>query len=84
MMSQSVSAIISFLRFQRMTLAAFSAQPLSLDYQRIYTLARTITYKYVDVNEKFSTRPALNFLTGGNNFCAGVIRAKKFASKALR
>jgi hypothetical protein len=37
-----------------MTLAAFSAQPLVLDNQRIYTLARTITYKYVDVNENFS------------------------------
>jgi len=37
-----------------MTLAAFSAEPLLTDYQRINTLARTITYKYVDVNGKIS------------------------------
>jgi hypothetical protein len=51
------------------------------DYQRIYTLAGTITYKYVDVNGNFS---ALLFPAGGNNFCAGVIRAKEFVSKVLR
>jgi hypothetical protein len=44
-------------------------------------LARTITYKYVDVNGNFS---ALLFPAGGNNFCAGVIKAKEFVSKVLR
>jgi hypothetical protein len=51
------------------------------DYQRINTLARTVTYKYVDVNGNFST---LLFLTGGNNFYAIVINAKKFVSRVLR
>jgi hypothetical protein len=64
-----------------MTLTAFSARSLLVNDQRIYTLARTVTYKYVDVNGKIS---ALLFPAGGNNFWASMISAKKFASKVLR
>jgi hypothetical protein len=37
-----------------MSLKLFSALLVSSDDQRINTLARTITYKYVDVNGNFS------------------------------
>jgi hypothetical protein len=58
-------------------------------------LARTITYKYVDVNQKnevgespvsggFTARAALLFPAGGNNFCAGMTNTKKFVSKSMR
>jgi len=80
-MSQSVGAFISFLHFRRLPSPARRALSFCFDDQRIYTLARTITYKYVDVNGNFS---ALHFPAGGNNFCAIVINAKEFASKVLR
>jgi hypothetical protein len=52
-MSQSVGAFISFLHFRRLPSPARRALSFCFDDQRIYTLARTITYKYVDVNEKY-------------------------------
>ena len=47
-----------FLHFRRLPSPARRALSFCFDDQRIYTLARTITYKYVDVNGNFSAREA--------------------------